>query len=52
MSFDIVQLNEGGAMNAAAGVLTASVDGIYHFELSAALRDLNATDLGLMQIFK
>ncbi len=29
--FDIVQLNEGGAMNDAAGVFTAPVDGIYHF---------------------
>jgi len=36
--FDIVRLNEGGGMNAAAGVFTAPVDGIYHFEF-AALRD-------------
>jgi len=41
--FESVQLNEGGAMNAAAGVFTAPVDGIYHFEFSA-LRDEAATD--------
>jgi len=33
--FDKVVLNEGGAMNAAAGVFTVPVDGIYHFDFSA-----------------
>jgi len=42
--FESVQLNEGGAMNAAAGVFTAPVDGIYHFEFSA-LRDGATTDI-------
>ena len=40
--FDIVRLNEGGGMNAAAGVFTAPVDGIYHFDFSA-LRNYSAT---------
>ncbi len=32
--FNIEHLNEGGAMDLAAGVFTVPVDGIYHFEFS------------------
>jgi len=35
LPFDVEVLNIGGAMNTAAGVFTAPVNGIYHFEFSA-----------------
>jgi len=42
--FNIEHLNEGGAMNLAAGVFTVPVNGIYHFEFSG-LKDLQAVDI-------
>jgi len=42
--FNIEHLNEGGAMDLAAGVFTVPVDGIYHFEFSG-LKDLDAADI-------
>lgn len=42
--FDIVQLNEGGAMNPPAGIFTVPVDGIYQFEVSALRDAVSATD--------
>lgn len=32
--WEVVRLNEGGAMNIASGIFTAPVPGIYHFEYS------------------
>jgi len=42
--FNIEHLNEGGAMDLAAGVFTVPVDGIYHFEFSG-LKDLEAVGI-------
>jgi len=39
--FDRVLLNEGEAMNAAAGIFTVPVDGIYHFDFTA-MKDVDA----------
>ena len=35
VTFDVEELNMGGAMNLAKGEFTAPVDGIYHFEFRA-----------------
>jgi len=42
--FDRVVLNEGGAMNAATGIFTVPVDGIYHFDFSA-MKHPNSVDV-------
>jgi len=42
--FNIEHLNEGGAMDLAAGVFTVPVDGIYHFEFSG-LKDLDGVGM-------
>jgi len=42
--FDRVLLNEGEAMNAATGIFTVPVDGIYHFDFTA-MKDFDSIDV-------
>ncbi len=47
LSFALVRLNEGSAMDSALGIFTAPVPGIYHFEFFG-LKDAKSTSLHII----